>query len=78
MLSPSATREATCIYLFNTNNQALLHLWWKENLVKHQKFSKYYDLGWNFRLWKLCLVENLMTKFPDPPNKYTALLSAVQ
>ena len=25
------------------NNHAPFHLWWIENLVKHQKFSKYYD-----------------------------------
>ena len=29
--------------LFSTNNHASFHLWWKENLVKYQKFSKYYD-----------------------------------
>ena len=26
-----------------SNNRALFHLWWKENLVKHQKVSKYYE-----------------------------------
>ena len=29
--------------MFITNNQPLFQLWWKENLVKHQKVSKYYD-----------------------------------
>ena len=29
--------------MFITNNRATLHLWWKENLVKHQKVSKYYE-----------------------------------
>ena len=33
------------IYQFVTNNQASIHLWWKENLVKRQKFSKYYSHG---------------------------------
>ena len=27
--------------MFICNNCKLFHLWWKENLVKHQKFSKY-------------------------------------
>ena len=44
-LSLSVTREATLIYQFVTNNQSLFHLWWKENLVKHQKLSKYYKQG---------------------------------
>ena len=26
-----------------SNNPALFHLWQKENLVKHQKVSKYYE-----------------------------------
>ena len=26
-----------------SNNCALFHLWWKKNLVKHQKVSKYYE-----------------------------------
>ena len=26
-----------------SNNHALFYLWWKENLVKHQKVSKYYE-----------------------------------
>ena len=29
--------------MFNTNNDASLHLLWKENLAKHQNVSKYYD-----------------------------------
>ena len=29
--------------MFITNNHASFHLWGKENLVKHQKVSKYYD-----------------------------------
>ena len=30
---------------FITNNHALFHLWWKENLLNHQKVSKYYVHG---------------------------------
>ena len=28
--------------IFITNNHGSFHLWWKENLVKYQKVSKYY------------------------------------
>ena len=28
--------------IFITNNHASFHLWWKENLLKYQKVSKYY------------------------------------
>ena len=30
--------------MFITNNRALFQLGWKENLVKHQKVSKYYEI----------------------------------
>ena len=29
--------------MFIGNNRASFHLWWKENLVKHQKVLKYYE-----------------------------------
>ena len=29
--------------MFISNNHPSFHLWWKENLVKHQKLSKYYE-----------------------------------
>ena len=29
--------------ILTTNNYALLHVWWKQSFLKHQKFSKYYD-----------------------------------
>ena len=34
--------------MFTSNNRASFHLWWKENLVKYQKVSKYYenDCSW--------------------------------
>ena len=40
--------------MFISNNRPSFHLWWKENLVKHQKVSKYYEtdcrLGLNIDL----------------------------
>ena len=30
-------------YAIIINNHALFHLWWKENLVKNEKVSKYCD-----------------------------------
>ena len=32
-----------------SNNRASFHLRWKANLLKHQKVSKYYESGCNFR-----------------------------
>ena len=29
--------------MFITNNRTSFYLWWKENLVEHQKVSKYYE-----------------------------------
>ena len=29
--------------MFISNNRTSFHLWWKENLVKHPKVSKYYE-----------------------------------
>ena len=45
---PAANRcFASCAISYSTifisNNRALFHLWWKENLIKHQKVSKYYE-----------------------------------
>ena len=42
------TREAVPIHKFITNNQASFHLWWKENMLNHQRVSKYYELGCRF------------------------------
>ena len=36
--------------MFTSNNPASFHLWWKENLVKHQKVSKYYQNYCRFTL----------------------------
>ena len=43
VLSRLATREAARVYQFITNNHASFHFWWKENLLNHQKVSKYYE-----------------------------------
>ena len=51
VLSCLACCDATCIYQFIINNQVSFHLWSKENLVKHQKVSKYFDHGWNASSW---------------------------
>ena len=59
------TREATPTYQFVTNNHVLFHLWWKENLLNHQKVSKYYehDCGLSTEFssvlkWFLCYFSN--------------------
>ena len=41
--------------MFITNNSALFHLWWKANLVKHQRGLKYYEN--NCRSPRLLLME---------------------
>ena len=41
VLSREASREPTNIYQFITNNHALFHLLWKEDLLNHQKILKY-------------------------------------
>ena len=38
-------RQLVCIK-FIANNRASFHSWWKENLIKHQKVSKYYENNW--------------------------------
>ena len=38
--------------MFINNNHASFHFWWKENLVKHQKVSKYYEN--DCRLIRIC------------------------
>ena len=39
--------------MFISNNRPSLHLWWKENLVKHRKVSKYYET--DCRLVRICI-----------------------
>ena len=35
--------------MYISNNHASLHFWCKENLVKHQKVSKYYETDCSFK-----------------------------
>ena len=35
--------------MFISNNHALLHFWCKENLLKHQKVSKYYENDYSYK-----------------------------
>ena len=36
--------------MFISNYRPSLHLWWKRNLVKHQKFCKYYENDYSKKL----------------------------
>ena len=36
--------------MFISNNLALFHLWSKENLVKDQKVSKYFENDWKYQI----------------------------
>ena len=45
-------KQITLYTMFISNNRASFHLWWKENLVKHQKVSKYYEMIVNYCLSK--------------------------
>ena len=53
--------------MFISNNRVSFHLWWKENLSKHQKVSKYYESGCR-NVWKLKEINVFYllakTKFP--------------
>ena len=53
LLSRLATREAI------TNNYDSFHLWWKRNLAKHQKISKYYDHDCGL---SSCVLSNMLSK----------------
>ena len=52
--------------MFITNNRVSLHLWCKENLLKHQNVSKSHDCMQNF----LLLSMSLLTA-PIVENAYT-------
>ena len=39
----SAPREQLVYTMFITNTHISFHLCWKENLITHEKFPKYYD-----------------------------------
>ena len=55
--------DNSCIPVYY-HNQASFHLWWKENLVKHKRFSIYYDHGClqNFLLHFISLLTVLTVK----------------
>ena len=46
------------------NNRAMFHLWWKENLAKHEKVSKNYenDCQQNFILLLMSLLRAAIVK----------------
>ena len=61
--------------MFISHNRASFHLWWKENLLKHQKVSKYYESGCNnllkenvvslYTRWKALSCKLLIWLFKD-------------
>ena len=62
--SHSANSEAIVYTMFITNNHTSFYLWWKENRVKHQDLSKYYDHEClkNFLLLFMSLITALLLK----------------
>ena len=49
--------------MFITNNHASFHLWWKENLAKHQKASKYYENDCRYlKIGKLWIGKSFLKK----------------
>ena len=76
VLTRLATREATRMYQFITNNKASLHLWWKKNLVKHKKVTKYYKNDWileNKKYYMMHNLKRLFTKFHLSSNQLDIL-----
>ena len=59
-----ATREETLIYQFININHSSFHLWGKENLLNHQKISKYYEHDYlqNFLLLFMSLLTALIVE----------------
>ena len=57
--------------MFITNTHDSFHLWWKENLGRHQKVSKYYDQDCRlisdvenlFMIWEVLLKYQKNIKF---------------
>ena len=64
VLSFSATHETIRICQFIINKHASFHLWWKKNLLNHQKVSKYYehDCLQNFVLLFMSLLTTFIVK----------------
>ena len=44
--------------IFISINRASFHLWWKKNLLKHQKGSKYFESGCRFGWAGGCVAEH--------------------
>ena len=74
----SATRKATVIYHVISNNHNSFHLWWKKNLVKHQKVWKYYgqDCRWTFNIKDKNNSMDKVHKFKGEIVFYTLFLCA--
>ena len=55
--------------MFISNNRPSFHLWWKKNLVKHWKVSKYYETNClqNFLLLFMFLLTTKFVKNSDVP-----------
>ena len=58
--------------MFVSNNCASFHLWWKENLIKHEKILKYYenDCLQNFLMLFMYL---LIAKFAKKSHIYARI-----
>ena len=48
--------------MFISNNRSSFHFWWKENFVKHQQVSRYYEKHC-LQIFLLLLMSLLATKF---------------
>ena len=62
--------------VFVSNNRASFHLWWKENLVKHQEVSKYYENDWGFYIYQgfdMLLVLNLLGLWVYHDSEYVSV-----
>ena len=72
--------------MFISNNRPSFHLWWKENLAKHRKVSKYYET--DCRLWHLLsrtcvlsqsvpLIHNPLIALPASKYKHIAMVDSI-
>ena len=58
--------------MFISDNCAFFHLWWKENLVKHHRVSKYYENGF-LQKFLLHYMSSLTAKFVGDSHIYTRI-----
>ena len=74
--------------IFITNNHDSFHLWWKENLAKHQKVSKYYDQDCSrtlpektkssiLTMKKLVLFYQILTYYIETTGEYVTIISYI-